>query len=157
MSCLSNYRRQNGNRAILRSRTGQGLVQVALSVALLAILALLIANVYIINLAHTFNSKLCSSAAQAGALIAQRGGDKWQIMQAVQDMVNEATGNRSLIFSPSLQEIRFDSFNGCLYLVVSITTGARLPAPLLVLHGNFDTDGRLVFYKTCIVNLQTQT
>jgi hypothetical protein len=137
-----------------RRQRGRSILQVALAVMLLTVLALLTANICLIDLARNFNANVCVIAAHAGAQTAQQGGDQNQITEAVEQAIRQASPGGFFVHRPSLRELRFDSVHGLPYLVVATATAARVPAPLLVWNGTFGQDGKLLFYKTCIVSLR---
>jgi hypothetical protein len=140
--------------SIISVTNGQRLLQIAIAVLLLTISALLIANICLIDLARNFNTRVCVKAAQVGALTAVQGGNHQQVMQAVQRTVMESSPGGYFVLRPKLDKLRFDSVKGFPCLVVGTVTGARVPAPMLVWNGTFGIDGRLLFYRTCIVSLK---
>jgi hypothetical protein len=141
-------------RQVAHRQAGRSVLQVSLAVFLLTLLALLTANVCLIDMARNFNAKVCVAAAKVGAMIAQKGGDESQITKGIQDTINHASPGGFFVQRPSLRELRFDSVHGLPYLVVATVTAARVPAPVLVWNGTFSPDGSLLFYKTCIVSLK---
>lgn len=140
--------------AARRSQNGRSVLQVGTAVLLLTLLALLTANICLINIARDFNTNVCIHAAKIGAFIAQKGADQSQVTEAVEEAIKHSAPGGFFVHRPSLRELRFESVHGQPYLVVATVTAARVPAPLLVWNGTFAADGRLLFYKTCLVNLR---
>jgi hypothetical protein len=117
-------------------------------------LALLTANICLIEMARNFNARVCVSAAKVGAYIAQKGADPSRITEAVEDTIRMSSSGGFFVNRPSLRELRVDTIHGLPCLVVATVTAVRVPAPALVVNGTFSPDGKLLFYKTCIVNLR---
>lgn len=138
----------------VRQQTGRSVLQVGTAVVLLTLLALLTANICLIEMARNFNAKVCISAAKVGAYIAQKGADQSRIAEAVEDTIRQSSPGGFFVNRPSLRELRIDSIHGLPCLVVATVTAVRVPAPALVVNGTFSPDGKLLFYKTCIVNLK---
>jgi hypothetical protein len=138
----------------LRKQSGRSVLQVAAAVVLLTLLAMLIANICLIQMARNFNAKVCVNAAKVGAYIAQKGADQSRITEAVDETIRLAAPGGFFVNRPSLRELRIDSIHGLPCLVVATVIAVRVPAPALVLNGTFTPDGKLLFYKTVIVNLK---
>ena len=148
------HRQRSLLRKTVRKQTGRSVFQVAMAVVLLTVLALLTANICLIEMARNFNAKVCISAAKVGAYIAQKGADQSRIAEAVEDTIRQSSPGGFFVNRPSLRELRIESIHGLPCLVVATVTAVRVPAPALVVNGTFTPDGKLLFYKTCIVNLK---
>jgi hypothetical protein len=138
----------------VRRKDGRSVLQVGMAVVLLTLLALLTANICLIDIGRNFNAKVCVSAAKVGAYIAQKGADPSKITEAVEDTIRMSAPGGFFVNRPSLRELRVDTIHGLPYLVVATVTAVRVPAPALFINGTFSPDGKLLFYKTCIVNLK---
>lgn len=135
----------------------QGILDIGVAVFLLTLLALLVANVYIMCLAKDYNEKACREATREAALAALSGKDVNVMMRAAQDGLNRTGQGGFFIQQPNFTEFLDHKVHGVRQLRVETQTEARLLAPVLLL---FDLDasqrGNLVFKSTCIVEFRGQ-
>ena len=141
----------------MSDNTSKTLAQIATAVFFLTVLAVLVANILLIRFACDLNVRVCANATQAGAFIAQQGGSESQIAQAVKQAVLGSNSGGYFVIHPHLHEVRVESIHGIPYLIVATVTGARVPAPMFVFNGTFGSDGRLLFYRKCIVSIKRAT
>ncbi len=139
-----------------RKRSGN-LLQLALSVGILAILALLVGNVVLIFMALNFNNSICNQAAQAGAEIYANGGEQRDLQLAVVHVLNQNNTGGFFISHPILTELRCyaDIDNGIRQrkLLVKTITAVYVPAPFLLFFAH-PNEGRLYLSSKCTVNLK---
>jgi hypothetical protein len=143
-----------------RKTTG-GLMQVALSVCILVLLALLIGNVTLILMAINLNNYVCKQAAQAGAETYAYGGDQRDLQMAVSHAVNNETAGGFFISPPILAEMKCytDMSNGHRkqMLLVKTITAVYVPAPFLLFFVHPSYEGRLLLTSKYAIKLKDRS
>ncbi len=138
-------------------KSSNGLMQIAVSVGALVLLALLISNVVIMLMASNLNNSACRDAAEIGAQAYDVNTNLRDIQSAVCSAINKRAFGGFFISNPILAELKCysDSSNGDKrkMLAVSTVVCVRLPAPFLVLFAKAE-DGRLLLNAKCIVELK---
>lgn len=143
-----------------RKPTG-GLLQIAFSVCILVVLALLIGNVALMLMAINLNNFVCKQAAQAGADAYAWGGDPRDLQIAVAHAVNRETAGGFFISHPVLAELKcyIDTNDGRRkqMLLVKTVTAVYLPAPFLLFFAGSTEGGRLLLTSKYAVKLHNHS
>ncbi len=138
-----------------------GLFQIALSVCVLVLLALLVGNVVLILMAINLNNSVCRQAAQVGAEVYALGGDQRDLRTAVFYTVNKEKVGGFFISHPILAELKcYTDANGDdkkqMLLIKTITT-VCVPAPFLLFFAGPTEGGRLLFTSRCAIKLKNHS
>ncbi len=142
-------------------KLSSGLVQVAISVGALVVLALLVGNVVIMLLAGKLNDDTCRNAALAAAQAYEATASPKELQSAVFSTINKDISGGFFISNPMLAELKCytDSSNGKKRTMLSVKTviSVRLPAPFLAFFAESEQDGRMLLNSKCILELKTSS
>lgn len=135
-----------------KEKRGRVVLELSAAALLLGVLTMLFANITLMCLAGTYNTKVCLDAARKGAQAAADGADDEAVAKAVESAVER---NRSGFFvaETRLEKLKFASAHGRKCLVVNTVTVAKLPAPLLLSQPADRPDGFMVYSWTCYIAL----
>lgn len=134
-----------------RNFFGHSLGEIGLAVFLLTVLALLISNVFVMNLAKKYNDDACKEAVVQAAKAALSGKDEITTQKAAQDGLNASPQGGYFIEHPTFLEYKDERSDGVRQLKVQTQTVARVPFPILVLDDETRERGELAFKSTYIV------
>jgi hypothetical protein len=131
------------------------LSQLCVSALLSFVMFLLFANIVLLWIGSTYNSRVCHDAIIAGARAASEGADDEIIVKVVEYSVETASKPGLFIAHPELHFVKFGFLHGAKCLVVNTVTRAKIPAPLLVINSDRMAidHGFIVFSKTYVLNL----
>ncbi len=139
-------------------KSSGSILQVALSVGILVLLALLIGNIALILMAINLNDSVCRQAAQAGAETYLLGGNQKDLQTAVFYAVNKDSAGGFFISHPALEELKCftqsDKDSRKQMLLVKTITAVRVPAPFLLFFAHPVSKGRLLLSAACLVELK---
>lgn len=139
-----------------RSISGHSLGEIGLAVLLLTVLALLISNVFVMNLAKKYNEDGCRKAVESAARAALSGKDPVTTQKAAQDGLNEAPQGGYFIEHPTFLEYKDEKNAGVRQIKVQTQTVARVPFPILVLDDETRERGELAFKSTYIFEFESK-
>ena len=137
-----------------RNVSGHSLGEIGLAVFLLTVLALLISNVFVMNLAKKYNDDACRAAVQSAARAALSGKDALSTQKAAQDGLNDTPQGGYFIEHPTFLEYKDENNAGVRQLKVQTQTVARVPFPVLILDDETRERGELAFKSTYIVEFE---
>jgi hypothetical protein len=137
-----------------KGQQSDGILDIGLAVFLLTILSLLVTNVYIMQLAKSFNDKACYDATREAALAGLNGKDVNGMMRAAQDGLNRSGQGGFFIQAPMFTEFWDGRENGVRKLKVETQTQAKVLAPILLFDSDAQQKGSLVFKSVCVVEFK---
>lgn len=115
-----------------RAGLGRNLVDLAIAVFLLCILALFCTNILIIQIAKSYNDLACRRVTFAAARAALDGQDQRGIVTAAQGALSLCGAGGFFIHAPQLVIFTHDLAVGKHKICVRTETIAKVPAPILI-------------------------
>lgn len=133
-----------------RNQRGSNLIEVAVAVLLLTMVALLISNIFIIYLAKAHNDRVCYQAVTSAARASIDSRDTNSVIRGAYEgmTLGNGAGGGFFIHQTRLGKVEYRAIKGGRSVVVQTQTNVRLPAPILVFNAKFDERGELALTKT---------
>ncbi len=143
---------RNSNSS-LRSQKGVGVFQLGISVLLLAVLGMLLVNVYVLWTAKDYNKRICEDAAMAAGKAAIQGKPTRDVLKDAMEAMEMCGMGGYFIERPVFTNFRDDIKAELRKLTIEMQTKVHLPAPYLVFD-NSVSDGVINVKDVYVYNVK---
>lgn len=137
----------------LRNQRGVGVFQLGVAVLLLALMSMLIVNIYVVWLAKDYNKRICEDAAMAAGKAAIEGKPTRDVIKTAMESMETCGMGGYFIERPTFTNFRDDIKPQMRKLTIEFQTRVRLPAPYLVFDNSL-TDGGLKIKDVYVYNVK---
>lgn len=132
----------------MRSQKGHSIIELCIAVILLILLGLLAANVFVIQLAKTYNDRVCRDSIMLAAKEALEGKDKPEVIQAAKGGMDSCGIGGFFIGHPSYTKYSDEITTDVRVLTIQTALKVRVPISFLVMENKMDRDGTINLYST---------
>jgi|AGTN01.2.fsa_nt_gi hypothetical protein len=132
----------------MRKRRGHSIIELGVSAFLLVLLAFLCANVYVLNLAKSYNDRVCKSSILLAAKAALDGKDTQQVQQAARAGMDGCGMGGFFVGHPIFTEFKDEIVPSYRELKIQTKIRVLIPIPFLVLDQKVRNAPQLVFTST---------
>lgn len=132
----------------MRTRRGHSILELGVSAFLLVLLAFLCANVYVLNLAKSYNDRVCKDSILLAAKAALDGKDTQQVQQAARAGMDNCGMGGFFVGHPVFTEFKDEIVPSYRELKIQTKIRVLIPIPLLVLDPKVREAPHLVFTST---------
>lgn len=137
----------------LRSQRGVGVFQLGIAVLLLAVLGMLLVNVYVLWTAKDYNKRICEDAAMAAGKAAIQGKPTRDVLKDAMEAMEMCGMGGYFIERPVFTNFRDDIKAELRKLTIEMQTKVHLPAPYLVFD-NSVSDGVINVKDVYVYNVK---
>ena len=132
----------------MRSSKGHSVIELCIAVILLILLGFLAANVFVIQLAKSYNDRVCRDSIMLAAKEALEGKDKPEVIQAAKGGMDNCGIGGFFITHPHFTKYSDEITTDVRVLTVQTALKVRVPVAFLVVADKLDRDGTIDIYST---------